>query len=82
VSLSGAIRPVGQTPARLKEAAKLGFIRAFVPEAAREAGGDGGLALSTVGSLSSLVADIAQLGKPKAPAAAKGASAKDRDKHE
>ena len=35
VSLSGAIRPVAQAPARLKEAAKLGFIRAVVPEAAR-----------------------------------------------
>ena len=29
VSLSGAIRPVAQAPARLKEAAKLGFTRAF-----------------------------------------------------
>ena len=35
VSLSGAIRPVAQTAARLKEAAKLGFTRAFAPDAAR-----------------------------------------------
>ena len=35
VSLSGAVRPVAQAAARLKEAAKLGFARAFVPEAAR-----------------------------------------------
>ena len=33
VSLSGAVRPVAQAPARLKEAAKLGFTRAIVPEA-------------------------------------------------
>ena len=35
VSLSGAVRPVAQSAARLKEAAKLGFTRAVVPEAAR-----------------------------------------------
>ena len=35
VSLSGAVRPVAQSAARLKEAAKLGFNRAIVPEAAR-----------------------------------------------
>src|SRR5438105_8436578 len=50
VSLSGAIRPVAQATARLKEAAKLGFTRAFAPEAARgEAPGEAGLALNTVG---------------------------------
>src|SRR6059058_937717 len=41
VSLSGAVRPVAQTAARLKEAAKLGFTRAFVPDA-RETGADSG----------------------------------------
>ena len=35
VSLSGAVRPVAQAAARLKEAQKLGFARAVVPEAAR-----------------------------------------------
>ncbi|MDB5598386.1 MAG: repair protein RadA [Xanthobacteraceae bacterium] len=83
VSLSGAIRPVVQTAARLKEAAKLGFTRAFVPEAARDSGGDGTPALNPTGSLGALVAEIAQLGKPKKPAAAKGAPsgppAEDRD---
>src|SRR5712691_2694927 len=59
VSLSGAVRPVPQSAARLKEAAKLGFTRAIVPEAAREASGDSALALTAVGSLASLVADIA-----------------------
>jgi len=62
VSLSGAVRPVAQGPARLKEAAKLGFARAVVPEAAREAA-DQGLKVSDVASLSSLVADIAALGR-------------------
>jgi DNA repair protein RadA/Sms len=62
VSLSGAVRPVAQTPARLKEAQKLGFSRAFVPDAApAEASG---LALTAVGTLASLVADIAQNGAP------------------
>jgi DNA repair protein RadA/Sms len=57
VSLSGAVRPVPQSAARLKEAAKLGFARAVVPEA-REAS-DSPLALTAVGALTSLVADIA-----------------------
>src|SRR6202012_3767320 len=66
ISLSGAIRPVAQTSARLKEAAKLGFGRAVIPESARgEAGGDAGLALNTVGGLTSLVADIAASAPPK-----------------
>ncbi len=69
VSLSGAIRPVAQTAARLKEAAKLGFTRAFAPDAARtEAGADSGLALNPIGSLTDLVADIAANSKKaKAP---------------
>ena len=33
ISLSGAVRPVAQAPARLKEAQKLGFARAVLPEA-------------------------------------------------
>jgi DNA repair protein RadA/Sms len=63
VSLSGAIRPVAQAAARLKEAQKLGFARAIVPEAARSEGsGEGGLALQFVTSLASLVSDIAARG--------------------
>ena len=62
VSLSGAIRPVAQAPARLKEAAKLGFTRAVVPEAARAETGDGGLKITEVASLANLVADIAARG--------------------
>ena len=33
VSLSGAVRPAGHMPSRLKEAGKLGFKRAFLPSA-------------------------------------------------
>ncbi len=61
VSLSGAVRPVTQTAARLKEAQKLGFARAILPEAARE-GADASIALNSVAMLTSLVADIAERG--------------------
>jgi DNA repair protein RadA/Sms len=57
---------VAQTSARLKEAAKLGFGRAVLPEAARgDAVGDAGLSLSTVSGLTSLVADIAARGNAR-----------------
>jgi DNA repair protein RadA/Sms len=60
ISLSGAVRPVAQTGARLKEAQKLGFARAIVPEAARsEGGGQQALSLEFVARLTSLVAEIA-----------------------
>ena len=64
VSLSGAVRPVAQTPARLKEAAKLGFARAVTPQSTSEAS-EGGLALSAVPNLAHLAADIAALGRSK-----------------
>ena len=41
VSLSGAVRPVAQTAARLKEAQKLGFTKAVVPEAGAQRGARG-----------------------------------------
>ena len=50
VSLSGAVRPVAQAAARLKEAQKLGFARAIAPEG----GGEQGLALQPVSSLRAL----------------------------
>src|SRR6266851_2346142 len=66
ISLSGAVRPVAQTAARLKEAKKLGFARAIAPEGARgDVGGDAGLVLNTVGGLTTLVAEIAARGSPK-----------------
>jgi len=61
VSLSGAVRPVAQQAARLKEAAKLGFTRAVAPDAARADAPDA-IRLTEVGSLASLVADIAARG--------------------
>ncbi|QCI68048.1 DNA repair protein RadA [Phreatobacter stygius] len=72
VSLSGAVRPVAQAAARLKEAKKLGFTRAVVPEVARGEAGEPGLGTQSVNNLSTLVADIAASGvgarKPKAVA--------------
>jgi DNA repair protein RadA/Sms len=58
ISLSGAVRPVAQTPARLKEAAKLGFVRAFAPETAR-ADAETGIEVIGIGALLSLVGDVA-----------------------
>jgi DNA repair protein RadA/Sms len=63
VSLSGAIRPVAQSAARLKEAAKLGFKRAVVPEAARPETTEPGFTATDFASLANLVADIAARGK-------------------
>jgi DNA repair protein RadA/Sms len=63
ISLSGTVRPVAQTAARLKEAQKLGFARAFVPEMTRGEAGDVGLALTTLGPLVDLVANIAPEGR-------------------
>ncbi len=66
ISLSGAVRPVAQAPARLKEAAKLGFTRAYLPEFAQDEGGaraDGGLTLRPVPALIQLVTDIAARGR-------------------
>ncbi|MGB6967479.1 MAG: DNA repair protein RadA, partial [Xanthobacteraceae bacterium] len=61
ISLSGAVRPVPQSAARLREAQKLGFTKAVVPEAARNDAPDG-VALSAIGTLANLVADIARDG--------------------
>ena len=63
ISLSGRVRPVAHGAGRLKEAEKLGFARAVVPEAAAE-GGRGsappaGLSITGIGSLIDLVAGIA-----------------------
>ena len=38
ISLSGALRPIGQAEARLREAAKLGFAQAFAPAGSRMIG--------------------------------------------
>ncbi len=52
VALSGAVRPVTQTDARLKEARKLGFSGALAPSGAE----GGGLAIVPAASLADLVA--------------------------
>jgi len=63
ISLSGAVRPVAQAAARLKEGAKLGFIRAFAPEAGRaDTIRDAGIEVVTLGTLASLVGDVAARG--------------------
>ena len=41
ISLSGALRPVGQTENRLKEARKLGFAKAIAPTRSKIGSGDG-----------------------------------------
>ncbi|MSO77171.1 MAG: DNA repair protein RadA [Alphaproteobacteria bacterium] len=57
IALSGAIRPVGQTELRLKEAAKLGFSQALVPRPAGRArvADDGAIAVRTLQRLQDLI---------------------------
>jgi DNA repair protein RadA/Sms len=69
VSLSGAVRPVAQTAARLKEAQKLGFNRAVMPESSDAS--DQGLRLETVSSLVGLVSEIAAKGEKRGKFAGK-----------
>jgi DNA repair protein RadA/Sms len=54
---------VAQSASRLKEAAKLGFSRAVVPEAARAETVEPDLIVTDVANLANLVADIAARGK-------------------
>jgi len=60
IALSGAIRPVAHGVARLKEAAKLGFCRATVPQGPPENGDapTGDLTVRSCAHISSLVAGI------------------------
>jgi DNA repair protein RadA/Sms len=56
VGLAGEVRQVGQTEARLKEAAKLGFTQAYLPAGRRKgAPGESGLKLIEMPRLSDLV---------------------------
>ena len=57
ISLSGALRPVGQTENRLKEARKLGFTAAIVPQGGKSEGASG-LDLTRVADLTGFVGDI------------------------
>jgi DNA repair protein RadA/Sms len=54
VSLSGAIRPVGQMGARLKEAEKLGFSSAVIPAKHEREIEAGGLSLDPIAHLAEL----------------------------
>ena len=59
VSLSGAVRPASMMTARLREASKLGFLRAFLPEAGEADPGGAKVTLSRFGHLKSLASEIA-----------------------
>ncbi len=59
IGLSGAVRPVSHAPARRREAAKLGFGRAFAPAA--EGGESPALALQACAHIGILVGEIAAL---------------------
>ena len=57
ISLSGALRPVGQTENRLKEASKLGFSQAIAPKGSK-LGATSGMAVRQMGDLTSFVGEI------------------------
>lgn len=57
ISLSGALRPVGQTENRLKEAQKLGFSAAIAP-ARSKTGAETGLDIRAYPDLASVVGDL------------------------
>ena len=59
IALSGSVRAVAHAGLRLKEAAKLGFARAFAPPAPRAEGEGGAAGTTPIGSVASLVALIA-----------------------
>ncbi len=58
VGLSGAIRPVAHAPLRLREAGKLGFLKAVAPAAARAESSEG-LAVAAASDIAGVVAEIA-----------------------
>lgn len=65
ISLSGAVRPVSQMEARLKEAEKLGFQRAIVPAASSRQKPSTGLKMTEIPDLAGLVAHISAAGRPR-----------------
>jgi DNA repair protein RadA/Sms len=70
IALSGDVRPVGHTEARLKEAAKLGFAAAWMPihrGKRREATVAAGFEASPVGHLSELVERLTPKRSPLGP---------------
>jgi DNA repair protein RadA/Sms len=70
IALSGDVRPVGHTEARLKEAAKLGFVEAWIPVRPgkrREAPVAPGLETAPIGHLKELVERLARERSPLGP---------------
>jgi len=70
IALSGDVRPVGHTEARLKEAAKLGFGTAWIPlrrgtAAGRSRAVDAGLKTSAIGHLSELATRLSARHAPR-----------------
>ena len=59
VSLSGAVRPVAHAAQRLKEAEKLGFSRAVLPESSTDLPKSSGMRVEAVEALPDLVAKVA-----------------------
>ena len=57
ISLSGALRPVGQTENRLKESGKLGFTRAILPERSKTGSGSG-VEVAQMGDLTGFVGEV------------------------
>ena len=57
ISLSGGLRPVGQTETRLKEAQKLGFSRALLPDRSKT-GAIAGVTVQQMPDLAALVGDV------------------------
>jgi len=75
IGLSGEVRPVVQTDARLKEAAKLGFTAAIAPRLKRDAGAPASLRAHEVRKIADLVAMFGNSGRAARTAALGGAEA-------
>ena len=71
ISLSGLIRPVPQVAPRLKEAAKLGFTEALLPEGSADGAKQAGLKTRSTQRIADLVAEIAG-GPPRQSTPARG----------
>jgi DNA repair protein RadA/Sms len=70
IALSGEIRPVGHSEARLKEAQKLGFTEAWIPSRRgrrREAAAGAGQVAATMAHLSDLVARLSPKRRERQP---------------
>ncbi len=69
IGLAGEVRQVGQSEARLKEAAKLGFSQAYLPAGKRKAGpGESGIKLIELARLADLVSLLDDGGTSTRPA--------------